>query len=512
MLKLDPYEIPKSREELEQAYKELARVHELSRRQYEAQIKFLQDRLKVIARQTFAHNSDRVAEALFNEAEVISAMQEVDNPLEDDGEKKAKQKKKKRPFIPEHLPREDVRHELPVDQRKCHVDGHPLHEAGQEVREELEFVPAKLRVRRHILVKYACRHCQEMMITASTPKRMIAGSQAGSGLIAHVAISKYMDHIPLHRQESQFHRLGVNLSRTTMANWMIKVGELLLPIRNLILDRIIEGQVVQCDETPLRVIKIDGEVVDKKSYMWCMARWGPGPKYVLYEFDRTRSSAVPKRLFSEYKGYLQVDGYSGYDGLCANNEGIKRVGCMAHVRRKFVETLDAIAKSEQPRHPAANVIRLLAELYKIEDSVRQSAPEIRKATRSQNSKAIFEQLKQYVESEHSRNAPSSLYGKALSYASKELPLIERYLEDGQIELDNNLIENAIRPFALGKKNWLFSETEIGAEASAVIYTVLRTAFANGLNPLQYLTETFERLPYCATVEDYEALLPIPKVH
>jgi len=158
------------------------------------------------------------------------------------------------------------------------------------------------------------------------------------------------------------------------------------------------------------------------------------------------------------------------------------------------------------------VIRLLAKLYQIEDSVRQSAPKIRRATRAQQSKTIFEQLKQYVESEHSRNAPSSLYGKALSYASKELPLIERYLEDGQIELDNNLIENAIRPFALGKKNWLFSEAEIGTESSAVIYTVLRTAVANGLNPHQYLSETFERLPCCTTVEDYEALLPIPKVH
>jgi transposase len=470
-------------------------------------------------------SSSEASRSLFNEVESVvidqpEPLSEDSNPFlgdsepKTDGPKNGKNsigpKARKRGPIPPHLPRLEILHDLDESKKNCVMDGTALVRVGEDVREELVVIPAKILVHKHVTPKYGCPKCHCGITAAEAPKRILPGTIASPSMLASLITNKYSDHLPLYRQQEIFARMQIDISRSTMASWIIKGAEGLMPLVNLIKDEILDGPSVQCDETPINILDKDHIEISQKSYMWVMGRYGPDRKSVLYELGPKRSGDVATRLLGDYPGYLQTDGLRSYDELLASVTG-KRLGCMAHVRRKFVDLLKGLPKDKRSDHPAAEVVAQIAKLYKVESDLKENPTESffseRSKIRGKISTGLFEELESIISRSVSGQSTASAYGSALKYAESELPKIKLYLTHGECEIDNNWIENMIRPFALGRKNWLFSQTVKGADASANIYTVVQTAKINGLNVQAYLESVFTRLPYCTTLEDYQNLLP-----
>ena len=272
-------------------------------------------------------------------------------------------------------------------------------------------------------------------------------------------------------------------------------------------NKILESEVISADETPVKLLTKNGIRTSTQCYMWQLSRWGPNP-LIIFEYDQSRKKEVAERLIKDYQGYVQVDGYAGYDVLFKWGSRRIRIGCLAHCLRKFKDLLASITKEKRAQHPANEIVALMKELYKIEHSCRGLTYEERfEKRKASNAEKIFDQLEDLVAKEMMNLSSKSPYYRALRYSSDELPLIRKYLHHGMIEIDNNFTENAIRPFALGRRNWLFICSERGAQASANIYSLLVTAKANNIDPSLYLQKVIERLPYCNETEDYAALLP-----
>lgn len=337
-------------------------------------------------------------------------------------------------------------------------------------------------------------------------------SNAAPGLLAHIAVAKYVDALPLYRLEHIFKRSHIDIPRNTMAGWMIAVSEKLQPIYNLMEEELLSSDYVCCDETVVQVLKEPGKKAQSKSYMWVRSRHGPqeGPiagvkinPIVLFDYDPTRSGTVPNKLLTDFKGYLQVDGYAGYDEVC-NRADVTRVGCMAHVRRKFYD----VRKASPKQSSAANeVLLLIQKLYKIEEIISEEIIENRFKTRQEQSEPILKEIKTWLTENEKKYPPQGLMGKAITYAQNQWPYVMNYLKYGKLSIDNNFTENRIRPFAIGRKNWLFSDTQAGANASGMIYSILQTARGNGLDPYAYMRHLLTELPLCQTTDQIENLLP-----
>jgi transposase len=380
-----------------------------------------------------------------------------------------------------------------------------LSEINQIVSEQVDIIPAQLRVIRHIRKQYACA-CGQCIQTAPLPGQPIPKSMASPGLLAHVVVSKYQDALPLYRQEQILQRVGVTIPRATLASWMIRCGQLVQPLINLLRDHLLAYDIVQMDETTVQVLKEPGKTAQSTSYLWLQRGGPPDAPVMLFDYDPSRSQAVPIGLLDGFAGYLQTDGYSGYNGVVSTG-GLVHVGCMAHARRKFSEAVKG-----QGRHPrpgkAQQGLAWIQTLYRIEKQARTGlSPPERKAHRQQHAAPVLARLRQWLDDSLPTVPPGTLIGKALNYLHNEWPKLIRYLEDGRLEMDNNLAENAIRPFVVGRKNWLFSDSVHGVKASANLYSLVETAKANGLEPYQYLRRVFTVLPQAETVEDIESLLP-----
>jgi transposase len=483
---------------------------ERTRAYYERQIEFIRQQYKIALRSL---RPDIVTASLlrelFDEAELtVSPVDDVD--VRDDEEpdpKPRKNKKKKKSAIPDHLPREIIEHDIEDGQKNCSVDGSPLAAMGYDVKLELKYTPAKFSVIEHRFPKYSCGLCKDTPVRIPPLPSLIPQSYASPSLVAQIASAKYCDHLPLYRQEKMYARLGVHLTRQVMADWMIKLGDGVKPLIGLMHERILESSVVSADETPIRILTKDGVRTSHQGYMWQLSRWGPKP-LVIFEFAMSRKKEVAEHLLGTYKGFVQIDGYGGYDILFGETSPRTRVGCMAHVARKFKDVIATSPHDQRTAHPAMKIVKMIKALYAVEDICRGFESDARlTCRRDQNVIQQLNTLEQLVADEMHAVASSSPYFAALRYAAEELPHIRHYAHHGEIELDNNLAENAIRPFALGRRNWLFMCTHDGAQASANIYSLLITAKANGIEPVSYLTRIIERLPYCKTIEDYEALLP-----
>lgn len=475
---------------------------------------FYRAKLKQFARQIYGQTSEKICTILFDEVEAVSAIEELETSqvfsepptTSATASDQGKGGKSKRKVISDSFPRTEVVHDLAAEEKFCTTDGEALVRIGEETREEVKFIPSRIEVTRHVILKYACPKCHDGVKCAHAPERLLPGTVASPSLLAQVAVSKYEDHLPLYRQERIFKRHDFDITRATLASWMIKVGDALTPLVNLIRDEIFEADALQCDETPVQVLKASEDHKPKKAYMWVMSRAGPGRRAVLYDYFTSRSGKTAEELLAGYEGYIQVDGYKGYDGVYASVRG-KRLGCMAHVRRKFIAVLQPLPKKSRDQHPAANIVKMMAKLYEIETRIRDESVETRTTVRLTEAKPLFEQLEELCLQERLATSNASVYGQALAYACHELPRIRLYLDHGFCEIDNNRVENAIRPFALGRKNWMFCDTNKGAGASAAIYTVLQTAKQNGVDAKKYLERVFEDLPSCKTVDDYVKLLP-----
>lgn len=477
-----------------------------------AQIDLLQEALRLARRLRFASHSEKLPSnqpELFVEAEVLFAKvtaadakdEAVSNVIAVPGHTRSRPK---RQALPEHLPREDVVIDLLPEEKVCDKDGAALKEIGEEISEQLDYVPAKLKVIRTIRKKYACPCCEEFVKTANLPEKILPKSNAAPGLLAYIATSKYVDALPLYRLEQIFKRDGMEIPRNTMAGWLIALSEKLQPIYNMMDEDLLSSDYVCCDETKVQVLKEVGKSAQSLSYMWVRTRHGPGiDPIVLFDYDPSRSKEVPKKLLKDFKGYLQTDGYAGYDEVCASG-GIVRVGCMAHVRRKF---FDAHKDTKKKNGAAEHGLQLIQQLYKVEDQIREKKIEERYQIRREQSAPVLDEMKVWIDENASKHPPQGLLGEAISYAQNQWPHVMRYIENGKLSIDNNFTENRIRPFAIGRKNWLFSDSVAGAEASAMIYSILQTARGNGLEPYAYMRHLLTELPRLQTAAEIEKLLP-----
>jgi transposase len=472
---------------------------------YKTQVLTLTEQLNLALARRYAASSEKISPdqvLMFDEAET-----DVEVALDTDDEilvPAHKRKKRGRKPLPDNLPRVDVVHEIPESERHCPHDGALLTEINEVISEQLDIIPAKIQVIRHIRKKYACS-CGQCIKTAPLPAQPIPKSMASPGLLAHITVSKYQDALPLYRQETILQRIGVELPRATLANWMVQAGTLIQPVINLLRDRLLDYDILQMDETTVQVLNEQGKAAQSKSYLWLQRGGPPDQPVVLYDYDPGRGAGVPKRLLAGFTGYLQTDGYDGYNAVVAEN-ALTHVGCMAHARRKFSEAVKAQGKNKK-RGKAHRGLALIQKLYRVEKQARRLDPEERYAHRQQQARPVLNDLRSWLDVTLPLVPPTSTTGKALNYLHREWDKLIRYLDDGRIEIDNNGAENAIRPFVVGRKNWLFSASVKGVKASANLYSLIETAKANGLEPYAYLRYLFTALPKADTVEVIEALLP-----
>lgn len=469
----------------------------------------LQEQLNLALARRYAASSEKLSPDqiyLFDEAEV-DAPTDADNEIAQDDTVEVPahtRKKRGRKPLPDNLSRVDVIHEIPDEERLCPHDGQVLAEINQVVSEQLDIIPAQIRVIRHIRKQYACA-CGQCIQTAPLPGQPIPKSMASPGLLAHVAVSKYQDALPLYRQEQILKRIGVDIPRSTLANWMIRSGQLVQPLLNLLRDHLLAYDIIQMDETTVQVLKEPDKRAQSKSYLWLQRGGPPDKPIVLYDYAPSRGQSVPMDLLTGFSGYLQTDGYSGYNAVVAAN-GLEHLGCMAHARRRFSDAVKGQGKNKRTGK-AHQGLAWIQKLYRIEKQAKALPPPERKLLRHQQAKPILDKLRAWLDDGLPSVPPSTLLGKAMHYLNNEWPRLIRYLDDGRLEIDNNLAENAIRPFVVGRKNWLFSDSVKGVQGSAGLYSLIETAKANGLEPYQYLRQVFTALPQAEIVEDIENLLP-----
>ena len=406
-----------------------------------------------------------------------------------------------RPSLPEHLEREELSLDLEVT--ACPCCGGALHAAGETVSEMLDWVPARLRVIRIRRPKYGCRSCGTIH-QAAAPERPIAKGLATPGLLAHVLVSKYCDHLPLYRQSQMFARQGVKLDRSTLANWVGGAAWWLEPLRARLAEHVFGSQKLFADDTPLPVLD-PGRGRTRTGRLWVYARddrpWGGSdPPAAVYFYSPDRRAERTVAHLECFKGTLQVDGYPGFEQLVP--KGIVLAACWAHARRKFYEVHQA---TDSPI--AAEALRRIAELYAVEDRIRGRPAELRRIVRQELARPIVGSLKAWLEAELHRVAPRSGLADAIRYALVRWEALCRYLADGRVELDTNTVERAIRPIALGRKNHLFAGSDGGADRWAIVCSLITTAKLNDREPYAYLKDVLDRMTNGHPASRLDDLLP-----
>ena len=465
----------------------------------ENQVQWLMEQLRLAKHKQFGASSEQTDMHqlyLFNEAEQTAVLAAPEPEIT---EVKAHYRKKTRlttDKLPEDLPVEVIEHELPEEERICPDCGCSMHKMGEDVSEEVKLVPAKAVICRHVRHVYACRHCEQSsdhvpIVKAEMPEPVIKGGFASPEAIAHIATQKFVMGSPLYRQEQEWALSGILISRQTMSNWLLKASSSWLePIYEAMKRRLCEHEVLHADETTLQVLHEDGKPAQSKSYMWLYRTSGEAKhQIVLYDYQPNRKAENPEAFLRNFKGYLHADGYDGYHRL---PENITVVGCWAHARRKFDELLQTIPKDKRDSSDAAKGIAYCDKLFRLEKQFASLSPEDRFKERERLSKPLIDEF--YVWLGSLREPPKSLMGKAIYYAESQRKYLERYLLDGRLEISNNRAERTIRPFVMGRKNWLFSNTPNGARASAIYYSLIVSAKENGLNPFEYLTWILKNAP------------------
>ena len=481
-------------------------------------IETLEELVRLLRHQRYGRKSEKAPVdqlGLFNEAEASAQAAKVEEDDADEIDVPAYKRRKggRRP-LSDLLPRVEVRHDLSDAEKVCpHDPSHTLQEIGEEVSEQLDILPAVVQVIRHVRPKYACPTCKEGVRVAALPAQPIPKSVASPSLLAHVVTSKYVDGLPLYRQEKMLQRLGLEMPRSTLASWVVKLGERVEPLLERMREEIRRNDFVQSDETPFQVLKEPGKRAESTSYLWALRGGARDHPLLVYTYDPSRSAEVPKQLLKGFQGYLQTDGYEGYTAL-GQEPGVVHVGCWAHTRRKFDEALRGQGKSRKKgakrttkESKARQGFSQIQKLYRLERTLADLTLEARTAARQERMTPLLEKLRTWLDASLGSVPPQSLTGKALGYLDRQWSKLVRVLEDGRIPLDTNLVENTIRPFVVGRKNWLFADTVAGARASANLYSLIETAKANSLEPWAYLRHLFEKLPAATEPTDLEALLP-----
>lgn len=531
----------------------------------DANIHILTERLRLLqallhAKRSEQKISQKLCEnqfSLFDEAEVSAdeiqpeeSQKEVIAIPEDNTETvviaEHKRVKKGRRPLDESLPREDVICDIPEEDKICPC-GCQLKKIGEEISEKLNIIPQTICVIRTIRPKYACPHCEGTEDTDKTvkiapmPPHIIPQGIATPSLLAYIALGKFADALPFYRQTKIFERIGVNISRSTMSQWMIHAAKSCKPLIAMLYDHLRAGEIINMDETPVQVLRESERSNTSKSYMWLTCgnlgsdgnpdgglsdypsegscgdlnggdfdlssgQTQQGGQIRLFHYAPSRAGDVARKLLGDFKGFLQTDGYAAYTAI-GKEEGITHVGCLVHVRRKFIEVNKGNSKNKQGL--ATTILNNIAKIYHFEKQFKQKkmTNDAIILARAEKIKPLFNAIYKLMTDAQSKIPPKTLLGMAVKYALGQWERVENYLLNAQLTPDNNIAENAIRPFVIGRKNWLFSGSPRGAESSAILYSLIETAKANKINPQTYLLHVFEKIPFANSKEKMEALLP-----
>lgn len=481
------------------------------------QVSNLTEMVILLRKEKFGPSSEKTPKqvegqlSLFNEAEVEAAVS-VPEPISKEVKGYVrKNPKTKREEIIKDLPVREILCETAEDEQYCEHCNSKLRPIGKEVvREELEYIPAKLQIVRYVRMAYECQCCKHtdhpFIKKALTPTSLMNHSLASPSSVANVMYQKYVNSVPLYRQEKDWEQMGLSLSRATMANWVIRCSQdYLIPVVEHLQKKLLERDIVHCDETPVQVLKEKGKKPQTKSYMWLYRTGDDGkPPVIIYDYQPSRNGDHAVVFLKDFHGFVHSDGYSGYNKLT----GITRCGCWAHLRRKFIEAIPKRNIADEPLSMAEIGRDYCNQLFEIERDLKALSPEERKCKRLELEKPILEAFWCWLENLNVLRG--SALGKAVTYAKNQKKYMENYLMDGRCSISNNAAENAIRPFTVGRKNWLFADTPKGASASAAVYSIIETAKANGLNVYTYLEYLLLYMPdtdWRNHPEDLDALMP-----
>jgi transposase len=500
--------LPESRQELVDIVNQQATQIE----QLEAKVRWFEEQFHLARHKQFGPSSERSAKEqcnLFNEAEAIAEAGPVDEEIRQSIT--YERKKPGRKPIPKDLPIERIEYRLSEEERICAACNGLMHEMSEELRHEVKLVPAQVKIVQHARIVYGCRTCEKNGIevpikTATAPRPVIEKGLASPSAVAYVMTMKFVDGVPLYRQEKHYARLGIDLSRGVLSNWMLKSSEWLELIYGRMKQKLLEQGILHADETTLQVLKEPGRAAESQSYMWLYRTGSQGPPIVLYEYQQTRSGEHPRNFLKGFKGYLHADGYAGYHDI----PDVTLCGCWAHLRRKFDEALKGLPPQKRSSGSRAReALDQINRLFAIERELKRCTPEERLQIRNVKSRPIVEDFRKWLDDILPGIMPKSLLGLAINYGRNQWSKLIRFLEDGQIEIDNNRAERSIKPFVISRKNFLFCNTPRGARASATIFSIIESAKENRLNPYAYLNYLFEKLPNLESREDavLDQLLP-----
>jgi len=512
-----------------EAFMEMKALLEKSVRQIadlQMQIDFEKNKYQNLLREMFGTKSEKMPREdpnqgdLFDEAEHdAEVFPKTDIAIkQSDAAKKPRtigENKLGRKSIPQDLPRVEKIHDLSDEEKQCPCCGKNRPKIGEERSEDISFIPAHVLVNVHVRMKYGpckCKAFQESenktIIIAKAPNKIIPGSNFANDAIIFFIVAKYVDGLPFYRQESIIKRYGYEVNRGTMAHDTINTASRLHRVISLMQRDIRNSPIIGMDETVVQVLKEAGRDATTQSRMWIARAYHDDKPIVLFSYNKSRSSSVAESILGNFKGYLQTDGYSGYSAI-GKQSGMTHVGCWAHIRRKFY----AIYENNNKDSLALEIINLIKKIYGVERRLRKKLEEglITKAEftsmRCDDTKEVFEAIQKWLMSTFERIPPKSPMGMAITYALGQYDRAIRYVDHYLLTPDNNLVENAIRPFVIGRNNWKFYDTVSGAWAGATLYSIIETAKINGHEPYRYLCHLFENLPYAITDAQLEQFLP-----
>ncbi len=446
---------------------------------YESRIQALEHQLQQLQRQQYGARSEKQKPAKKQSTSDKKATPHGRTPLPDD------------------LPREDIVYTLPAEQLPCPGCGSERTCIGEAVSEQLDYVPGHLKVIRHKRQKYACQHCQGEIVIAELPRQPIDKGLPTAGPLAQVVISKYEDHLPLYRQEQQFARQGMLLSRSTFGDWIRQCGQQLAPVVDAMKPDAFKAPKLHTDDT---TVPVQAQGKTKLGRLWIyLSQTRAYPVIALYDYSPSRAGRYPQAYLANYQGYIQADAFAGYDELYQHPARIE-VACWAHVRRKFEE----IVKQSTVPGRAQMAMDMIGELYKIERAIKPLSYALRYEHRREYSQPLLDKFKAWLDAQ--TVLPKSPLGKAINYAKNHWQALTNYLLDGCLEIDNNAGEQGMRPLAIGRKNWLFAGNDQAAEHAAVMYSLIQTCKLNGINTFAYLKDVLARLP-TTKMADIHTLLP-----
>lgn len=471
-------------------------------------ISALHHQLFVLKNAKFGRKSEKLEEDKqldlgFDEAELLATQEGVSEDVIETKTVTIKKKKPGRKPLPQSMPYIEHIHDINDTDKQC-ACGCALTHIGNETSEQLDVLPQVTYRVIHIRKKYACKSCEDTITTAKPPKHPFPKSIATAGLVAAVIDAKFNRHLPLYRQEDMFQSMGAEISRTNLGNWVVKAAELLKPIVDKMVAQIQSYDVAYADETVLQVLNEQGKLSTGTSYMWLFGGGPPDKRCFVYQYHPSRQDAVAKQFFDSFEGYLHADCYSAYVNLDASR--VKHVACMAHARRYFV---DIVKATKNKPGIAKSALEWFAKLYAIEKQLKEdkATSEQMKQVRMTKAKPILSDFKQWLLTQQKNVLPKSPLGKALFYSIKHWDSLTQYINDGRLEIDNNRSERAIKPFVIGRKNWLFNSSTKGADASGILFSLVQTCKEHDVDVFAYFKYALESIVKCNNEHDIQLLLP-----